>query len=84
MFKGWGYPVGDTESETPIELREMTLTADAAHVRAVGEFLLETAALMEQHGRGFGHRHLQDVRKDLWRPGFVDVIVERPRAPDEA
>ncbi len=76
MLKGYGHPV-ESDLEDPLELRELTVcTDDPAFVRALGEFLIGAAGEMDEAGRRFGHRHFRDARKDLWRPEFVDFIVE--------
>ncbi|MBX3472498.1 MAG: hypothetical protein KF878_37070 [Planctomycetes bacterium] len=81
MLRGYGHQVG-TDLDDPLELSEMTIcTADPALVRAVGEFLLQAADRLERDGEAFGHDHFRDVRRDVWRPEFVDVIVERMEPP---
>lgn len=81
-MRGYGHRKGesDEESEHALELSEMTISADPAHVRAVGEFLIQMASLLEAPGENFGGKHFRDFRRDLWQEGFVDVIVVREGA----
>jgi hypothetical protein len=58
------------------QLTEVSFAGTPWELRRVATFLMETAAIKEQVGANFGHRHLQD-EKDLkpWDRECADVIA---------
>jgi hypothetical protein len=58
------------------QLEEVSFAGTPNELRHLAKFLVETAAIKEQVGAKFGHRHLRD-EKDLkpWDEGCADVIA---------
>ncbi len=58
-MRGFGY-IKDTDSETPLELKEVTIQAEPQTLRDMARFLLDVAEQMETYGKGFDHEHFED------------------------
>ena len=71
----YGYPKGDEELSSPLELREVTFVASPETLRRLASFLNQTATEMEKYGKGFDHEHFSIVYEDSWVEGSGDVIV---------
>ena len=73
-FELWGYPTG--HGNQPLQLREVTIVAEAALLRRLAEFFAHEAARIEEHGSAYGHEHFCDFagasRADQ---GLADIIV---------
>lgn len=74
----FGYDVDDGDARAqPRRLREATLLATAADLRAIAAFLVRCADDIDQHGPGFGHAHLSDALRP--RTIDADLIVVAAR-----
>ena len=75
-FELWGYPTGDDEREQPLQLREVTIVAEAALLRRLAEFFTHEAAQMEEHGSEYEHEHFGGfARISRADQGRADIIV---------
>lgn len=73
-MRAFGYPRGDDEAETPIELREVSiLVGSIDELERLRSFLDEVIAT-RTGARGPWHLHLRD-RDARWVEGEADVIV---------
>lgn len=74
-MKLFGYRKG-CEDNAPVELAELSFAGDTTHLRAVAQFLIRSADLLDQNEDRFGHEHLSDTDSG-WPTEFPDVIVAR-------
>lgn len=81
-MKCYGYRCGAEEEGDLLELAEVSFgvssSEDAARLRAVARFLLQSADLLELYGDSFDHEHLSYAVPN-WPAAFPDVIVARLR-----
>ncbi len=76
-MKLFGYDATDGDERTrPRTLREATIVAGADDLRAIADFLVQCATLMDQHSGRFGHEHLSDHLRG--RCFDADLIVVAP------
>jgi hypothetical protein len=75
-MKLFGYEVG-SDTESPLHLREVTVSADAGTLRKLAHFLLFAATELERHGQEFGHEHFQDY--DGTAPKAPSFVITGPR-----
>lgn len=71
----YGYVKG-SDADHPSPLSEVTISASTSELRRAAEFLMHAAALLEQHGEGFGHEHLSDFDRGV--SANADLIVGGP------
>ena len=67
----------DDESQTLMEMAEISFQGDVDELRRVAQFLVSAAAALEQHGEVFGHEHLKYGSFGFAQDG-PDVVVVRP------
>lgn len=74
-MKLFAYPTGAQLNEYGlVELKEVSLCADADTIRAIAKFLNGAADEMEMLGGNYDHVHMQD-RSSAWRESWPDIVV---------
>jgi hypothetical protein len=75
--------ISDRE-EVPItmELKCVSVLADAPVLRGIADFLSKSAGEIDQWGEGFGHAHFRDYWRE-WYTAYPDIIVARAVAPSK-
>ncbi|MES2383266.1 MAG: hypothetical protein V4593_01875 [Pseudomonadota bacterium] len=77
-IKFYGYSASTPSEEQPTVLSEVTLSASPSELRSIAEFLVQSAAAMEERGTAWEHAHLRDSL-----PGFddsPDFVLFNPQA----
>ena len=85
-MRAFGYQRGDSESETPMELREATIlfdsVADLLRLKAFIEKVIEARTAHGSLGKGPWWDQLRD-RDKAWTRAEADVILAMDAAVDE-
>lgn len=77
-MRAFAYPSSGPLNEFGLlALKEFSISADAATVRALAEFMLVVADKMDLMGAHFGHMHAQDVIPD-WDDSWPDLVIGSP------
>ena len=73
-FKLYGYKCAKSPGteDAPLELEEVTLSANSLELRKIASFLLQAAEAIELKQEGWEHEHLSDSQPEfICSPGFV-------------
>jgi hypothetical protein len=73
-MKIFGYKNKIINEHELLEMSEITFQASPEALKAIANFLNESADKMLEHKANFGHSHLQDEWKN-WKEEYPDVIV---------
>jgi hypothetical protein len=77
-MRAFAYPIGEPVNEYGlVELKEFSISADAASIRALANFMLTAAEKMEAMGEKYDHLHAQDAIKE-WHEAWPDLVICGP------
>ncbi len=78
LMRAFAYPLGEPVNQYGlVELKEFSICADAASIRALASFMLAAADQMDSMGDKYDHLHAQDMVR-AWDARWPDLVIGSP------